>query len=152
MRLLAPLCVAATVVLFGSGVAIGLLHGHALQIVRRLHGPAAVIWLALLGLHVLVYLGRALRSTAEEALPAKRRPVRGTTARAYALATVVICGLVVGGATVPAQHRWSNLRREHDERRGIGQPAQSTDRKAPFSHVQSQRPQFSTTGSAIPSA
>src|SRR5437870_1550764 len=69
MRLLAPLFVAATVVLFGSGVAMGLLHGHALQIVRRLHGPAAVIWLALLGLHVLVYLGRALR-----ALP--RKPCR----------------------------------------------------------------------------
>ena len=152
MRLLAPLFVAATVVLFGSGVAMGLLHGHALQIVRRLHGPAAVIWLALLGLHVLVYLGRALRSTAEEALPAKRRPVRGTTARAYALATVVICGLVVGGATVPAQRRWVDLRRDRHERRGIGLPAQPTARKAPFSIAQAQRPQFSTTGSAIPSA
>ena len=45
LRLLAPLLVAATVVLFGSGVAMGILHGHALQIARRLHGPASVIWL-----------------------------------------------------------------------------------------------------------
>jgi hypothetical protein len=118
MRLLAPLFVAATVVLFGSGVAMGLLHGHALQIARRLHGPASVIWLLLLGLHVLAYLGRALRSTAEDALPAKRKPVRGMTARAYAVATVVICGLALGAATVPAQHRWVDLRRDHHDRTG----------------------------------
>jgi hypothetical protein len=43
MRLLAPLFVAATVVLFGSGVAMGLVHGEALDIARRLHGPASVI-------------------------------------------------------------------------------------------------------------
>lgn len=113
MRLLAPLFVAATVVLFGSGVAMGLLHGHALQIARNLHGPASVIWLGLLGLHVLVYLVRALRRTAEDALPGKREPVRGTTARAYALAAVVVGGLVLGAATVPAQHRWVDLRRHH---------------------------------------
>src|SRR5581483_8430455 len=63
MRLLAPLFVVATVILFGSGVAMGLLHGHALQIARDLHGPASVGWLVLLGLHVLVYLSRAVRST-----------------------------------------------------------------------------------------
>ena len=72
MRLLAPLLVVATVVLFGSGVAMGLLHGHALQVARRLHGPASVIWLLLLGLHVLVYLGRALRDTADEVRPDTR--------------------------------------------------------------------------------
>lgn len=117
MRLLAPLFVAATVVLFGSGVAMGLLHGHALQIARRLHGPASVIWLLLLGLHVLVYLRRALSSTVQDALPAKRATVRGATTRAYALAAVLICGLVVGGATVPAQHRWVDLRRDHHDRK-----------------------------------
>ena len=73
MRLLAPLFVVATVVLFGSGVAMGFLHGHSLQIARRLHGPASVIWLLLLGVHVLVYLGRALRSTADDVLPEDRR-------------------------------------------------------------------------------
>ena len=128
MRLLAPLFVAATVVLFGSGVAMGLLHGHALQTARRVHGPASVIWLVLLGLHVLVYLGRALRSTAEDALPAKRKPMRGTTGRATALATVVLFGLVLGGATVPVQHHWVNIRRDHHERRdgaaGLSRPAE----------------------------
>jgi len=119
MRLLAPLFVTATIVLFGSGIAMGLLHGHALQLARRLHGPASVIWLLLLGLHVLVYIGRAVTSTANDALPAKRKPLRGASGRAYALATVVICGLVIGAATVPAQHRWVDLpRHRHDHKRG----------------------------------
>jgi hypothetical protein len=147
MRLLAPLFVVATVVLFGSGVAMGLLHGHALQLARRLHGPASVIWLVLLGLHVLVYLGRALRDTADDVRPADPTPVRGKTARRYALATAVVCGLLLGSALVPAQHRWINIRHDHQDREG-----QSAARSRPFSHVQSQRPQFSTTGNAIPMA
>jgi hypothetical protein len=119
MRLLAPLFVAATVVLFGSGVAMGLLHGHDLQIARNLHGPAAVVWLALLGLHVLVYLGRAWKRTADDALPAKRRPLSGARARAFAVAAAVILGLALGVATVPAQHRWVDLRHGHHDHRAV---------------------------------
>src|SRR5262249_58280630 len=48
MRLLAPLFVAATVALFASGVAMGILHGHALPIARHIHGPPPVVWLVLL--------------------------------------------------------------------------------------------------------
>jgi hypothetical protein len=117
MRLLAPLFVAATVVLFGSGVAMGVLHGHDLQIARNLHGPASVIWLALLGLHTLVYLGRALNRAADDALPAKRRPLSGARARAFALTAAVIFGLALGAATVPAQHRWVDLRHDHHDHR-----------------------------------
>jgi hypothetical protein len=116
MRVLAPLFVAATVVLFGSGVAMGILHGHPLQVARQLHGPASVIWLLLLGVHLLVYLGQAVRSTVHDALPTARVPARGTMARLCALAGVLILGLVLGGATVPAQHRWVDLRRDHHHR------------------------------------
>jgi hypothetical protein len=122
MRLLAPLFVAATVVLFGSGIAMGVLHGHALQFARRLHGPASVIWLVLLGLHVVVYIRRAWTSTARDALPAQREPVRGTTVRAYAVAAVVVCGLALAAATVPAQHRWVDLPRDHHDRKGASRP------------------------------
>jgi hypothetical protein len=104
-------------VLFGSGVAMGLLRGHELQIARNLHGPASVIWLALLGLHVLVYLGRALNRTAEDALSAKRRPLSGAKARALALTAAVIVGLALAAATVPAQHRWVDLRHDHHDHR-----------------------------------
>lgn len=113
MRLLAPLFVAATVVLFGSGVAMGLLHGSALVIARNLHGPASVVWLILLGVHVLIYLRRALTQAAEDVEPSTRSAVRGTASRVGALAAVVVCGFVLGLATLPAQHRWVDLRRDH---------------------------------------
>ncbi len=149
MRLLAPLFVVATVVLFGSGVAMGFLHGHSLQIARRLHGPASVIWLLLLGTHVLVYLGRALRSTADDVRQEERTPpVPGKTARLYALATAVVCGLVLGAAFIPSQHRWVNIRHDHHDRRD----SQSAARNRRLSYTHCQRPQFSTTGSAIPIA
>jgi hypothetical protein len=131
MRLLAPLFVTATVVLFSSGVAMGILHAHALQLARRLHGPASVIWLLLLGVHVLVYLGGALRSTAHDVMPAKRMPARGTAARAYALAAVVISGFVLGAATVPAQHRWIDLSRDHQHRRAASRPCDPSSDYAP---------------------
>ena len=44
MRLLAPLLVAFTMLLFGSGVAMGFVHGSTLQLARRIHGPAAFFW------------------------------------------------------------------------------------------------------------
>jgi hypothetical protein len=122
MRLLAPLFVTATVVLFGSGVAMGILHGHALQIARRLHGPASVIWLLILGVHVLVYFRRALKKTAEYVVPATRSPAHGGTARAYALSAAVISGLVLGAATVPTQHRWVDLPRDHHDRKAAPTP------------------------------
>jgi hypothetical protein len=119
MRLLAPLFVAATVALFGSGVAMGFLHGSALQIMRRVHGPASAIWLALFGLHVLVYSTRALKRAAGDVLPKTRTQARGAAARICLLAVVVVCGLALGAAALPAQHRWTNL--PHDEHaRGEG--------------------------------
>ena len=114
MRLLAPLLVAATVVLFGSGVAMGVLHGHALQIARRLHGPSSVIWLVLIAVHVVVYLRRALIDSSGDLRPATRSRVPGATWRSYALAATLIFGVVAGAATIPSQHRWIDLPRHHD--------------------------------------
>jgi hypothetical protein len=116
MRLLAPLLVAATVILFGSGVAMGVLHGHALQVARRLHGPASVIWLVLIGVHVLVYLKRALISSGEDLRSASRQGVQGATWRSYALGSALAVGLVAGAATIPVQHHWVHLTRHHDHR------------------------------------
>lgn len=116
MRVLAPLFVLATIALFGSGVAMGLLHGHALALARSVHGPSSVIWLGLLGLHIVVYLGRAWRRAAGDVLPHTRDRARGVAARTAAIGAVAVCGLILGGATVPAQHRWVNLRRDRHDR------------------------------------
>lgn len=119
MRLLAPLLVVFTVVLFGSGVAMGFLHGHPLEIARRLHGPAAFFWTLLVGLHVLVYIGRALRSAAADVTPATRR-APGARSRIYLVAAALAAGLVLGAATLPSQHPWLHLTSKHlhDDGRG----------------------------------
>ena len=80
MRLLAPFLVVATVILFASGVAMGVLHGQPLSIARRLHGPASVIWIVLVGVHALVYLQRALTSSAEDATALVRAAARRESA------------------------------------------------------------------------
>jgi hypothetical protein len=114
MRMLAPLLVLWTVVLFGSGVAMGVLHGQALDVARRLHGPSAFLWTVTLGAHVLVYLGRAIRSARSDARPSTRREARGAHARAWVAAAAIVVGLGVGAATLPAQHHWLHLPARHE--------------------------------------
>ena len=114
MRLLAPLLVAFTVLLFGSGVAMGFVHGHALQIARRIHGPAAFFWTVTVGLHVLLYIRRALRSTAQDILPRTRAEAAGAALRTLLLATALAGGLVVGIALLPDLHVWLHLPGRHD--------------------------------------
>jgi hypothetical protein len=113
MRLLAPLLVAATVALFGSGVAMGVLHGHALMTAPKVHGPASTAWIVLLGVHVLAYLRRTLVKASEEVVPATRAAVTGARSRVYLIAAVVVGGVAIAAATVPAQYRWVDLPRDH---------------------------------------
>jgi hypothetical protein len=107
------LLVAATLVLFASGVAMGFLHGHDLTVARRLHGPASVVWLAVVGVHVLVYLRRAVSSGAEDVTLSSRAAGHDARLRVGTIATVVATGLIAGIATVPLQHHWVDLRRDH---------------------------------------
>ncbi|HEY1479934.1 MAG TPA: hypothetical protein VGF46_07870 [Gaiellales bacterium] len=116
MRLLAPLLVASTLVLFASGVAMGYTHGNALSLARRLHGPSSVAWLILVGLHVLVYLRRALLSTREDVVA--RAAVRGAWPRTLLLAATIAAGAAVAVALVPAQHRWLHLHGDHHHKDG----------------------------------
>lgn len=113
MRLMAPLLVAATLVLFGSGVSMGFLHGSALQLARRLHGPSSVIWMILVGVHVLAYLQRALLSTREDIVGSTRVAVRGAWVRTALLGAAIGAGVVLAVALVPAQHRWLHLHGDH---------------------------------------
>jgi hypothetical protein len=138
MRILAPLLVAATIVLFGSGVAMGFLHGHSLRAARQLHGPASVVWMLLLGVHVLVYLKRAMVATKDDVDPSLRSAVRGAGARSLVLATAIVTGLVVGLGTVSMQHRWLHLPPKHDHRDGSATtrtPGANTDSRSQASRL-----------------
>lgn len=118
MRMLAPFLVVFTVLLFGSGVAMGFLHGHALEVARRIHGPAAVGWLLTLGAHVLVYTPRAIRAVGGDLRGRTRVQADGAQLRAYLIAAAVTGGLVVALATLPVQHLWLHLPSRHDHAHG----------------------------------
>jgi hypothetical protein len=113
MRLLAPLLVAATVILFASGVAMGFTHGSSLRLARRLHGPASVAWMILLGVHFLVYIRRALFTAKEDVDPSMRAGARGVRARTLVVVAATVAGIAVGVATVPVQHHWLHLHGDH---------------------------------------
>lgn len=114
MRLLAPLLVAFTVLVFGSGIAMGFVHGNALQLVRRIHGPAAFFFTVTIGAHVLMYIRRALRSTAEDLSPRTRTEATGATVRTFLLAAAIAGGLVVAVALLPDLHVWLHLPARQD--------------------------------------
>ena len=136
MRLLAPVFVAATVVLFASGVAMGFLHGHSLSVARGLHGPASVVWIALLGIHALVYLKRAAISSAGDLMRSSRAAVAGVKVRASLVGVAVVSGLVIAVATVPAQHRWVDLRHGHHGEHDAGPSrAMGWERSRSLSHA-----------------
>jgi len=114
MRLLAPILVAATVVLFASGVAMGITHGRALHIARQLHGPASVVWMVLVGVHVLVYLRRALVSVKEDVAASSRAAVSGARARTALVVAAIVAGVIAGAATLPVRQHWLHLPSKHD--------------------------------------
>ena len=114
MRLLAPILVTATVVLFASGVAMGITHGRTLHIARQLHGPASVIWMVLVGVHVLVYLKRAIVSAREDVAASSRAAVRGAGARTALVVAAIVAGVVAGAATLPVRQHWLHLPSKHD--------------------------------------
>jgi hypothetical protein len=129
MRLLAPLLVFATVVVFGSGVAMGILHGRSLDLARQLHGPASVAWMLLLGVHVLAYLRRAIVSAKEDVAPASRGSVRGAKWRTYLLVGAIVAGIAAAAGALPVQHRWLHLPPKHDHRDRTAAPSPNAERR-----------------------
>jgi len=125
MRLLAPLLVAATVVVFGSGVAMGFLHGSSLSLVRELHGPASVAWMVLLGIHVLAYLRQAILSAKEDVAPDSRASVPGAKARTYLLIGAIVAGIGAAAGALPVQHYWLHLPPKHHHRDRTATPART---------------------------
>jgi hypothetical protein len=125
MRALAPLLIVTTLALFGSGVAMGFAHGQQLDVARRLHGPASVIWLLLVGAHVLVHVRAALSGSREDVRRSSRTAVRGSRGRTIAVAGALVAGVAVGAAALPLQHNWLHLPRRHGHEDGAGASSRS---------------------------
>src|SRR5262249_46578641 len=119
LRLMAPVLVAATVVLFGTGVAF-LAVGHGGGLLLTLHAASFAVWGVAIGIHVLAYLERVVRFGLADWRSRERRPRR--PARLARVGGATVLGLVVAGATYPAQSSWLAHRhhRGHDFGRDDG--------------------------------
>jgi hypothetical protein len=104
MRLLAPLLVAATVVLFASGVAF-LITDDRGGLLLSIHAVSFGVWGVLMIVHLFVYLRRALQHGLADWRPATRS-AEGATLRRSPLAGAVALGVTLALATYPMQTAW----------------------------------------------
>src|SRR5207237_2036393 len=88
LRLLAPVLVAATTVLFGTGIALLLTDRRGALV--GVHKLSFIVWLAVAGVHVLAHAVRVAGSLAAEWL--RRDPVHGDVLRVFDLAEPVGLG------------------------------------------------------------
>jgi hypothetical protein len=102
--LVAPVLIASTLVLFGTGVAL-LIVGQTSGTIVGLHKASFVVWLAAAGVHVLAHaleLPRFLRSRAP-----------GAALRVAVAAGTVVTGLAVATVTLPAADRLQDRASSH---------------------------------------
>jgi hypothetical protein len=101
--LVAPLTVASTVVVFGTGVLLVLMHPQR-GIVLGLHKASFVVWFGTMAAHVLGHVLK-LPGLARADLG---RGEPGARLRQLLVAGAIVAGLVVAVAGLPAAHSWAH--------------------------------------------
>jgi hypothetical protein len=130
MRLLAPLVVISTVVVFLSGVALLLVGPSSRQDLLPVHKVSFIVWVSVTVLHVLGHLAelpRALGVRRETmgyvnggGASWQRTPMRaGGAGRVLSLSAVLLSGIVLALALVPQYAPWLNAQRERDARHAL---------------------------------
>lgn len=110
MRLLAPLVVLSTVVVFASGVALMLVGPSSRDVLLPVHKVSFFVWLAATGLHVLGHLAELPRVLAptDTGLAALEERRAGRGGRALALSGMLVAGLVLGIVSISQFGAWVN--------------------------------------------
>jgi hypothetical protein len=107
LRMLAPLLVLLTVVVFASGVALvlaGSPHGSTLFTV---HKASFILWFIVAAIHIVYYLFRVPRVIgAESGRPPRARGAANRGLRFAALAGALVVGVGLGLAFLPSAHSW----------------------------------------------
>ena len=108
LRLLAPVLVAATVMVFASGVWLMLL-GHKSDNVLLLHKASFIVWGAVFGIHFLAHLPRMFRSLRGEWTVPSRRAVPGSYLRAGLVTASIGAGLVLALSLLSLIAAWHGV-------------------------------------------
>jgi hypothetical protein len=121
LRVLAPVLIASTLSLFGSGVAL-IVAGHGGGVLLTVHTVSFVVWGVLMIVHVAAYFRRSLRAGTADWRRTAGLLVAGGRARRAALGAALLAGVIVALATYPTQQAWLSHRRDHREQAGTLRP------------------------------
>ncbi len=129
LRVLAVPLVAATLVLFGTGVAF-LVTGDGGGILLELHVVSFGVWGVIMVVHVLAYLPQVLRHGLADWQP--RHALAGAGPRRALVVGSLAAGAVLAVASYPAQTAWLSHHHDHGDRRAASRerrnPRQTTER------------------------
>jgi hypothetical protein len=101
----APIVVASTIVLFGTGVAL-LVRGPGGGLLLGLHKASFVVWLGATAVHVLWYVARVPALASADWRPVLR--IGGVALRAGLVLAVLGAGIVLAASTLPLAHPWTH--------------------------------------------
>lgn len=105
LRLLAPVLVATTVGVLGTGVAL-LVLGHRSGLVLEAHKVSFIVWGVVFGVHFLAHLPRAARALAREWSASGGTRITGARARGAAVAVSLGSGLALALALLGLITAW----------------------------------------------
>ncbi len=105
LRLLAPILVIATAVVFVTGVLL-LLLGHGSDSLKQIHKVSFIVWGACFGVHFLAHLPKMLRSLRSDWTTAARRRIPGAGPRASLLAGSLLSGIVLAVLFLSSVSDW----------------------------------------------
>jgi hypothetical protein len=105
LRLLAPVLVAATAVVFVTGIWL-LLIGHRSDLLLLLHKVAFIIWGGVFAIHFLAHLPRVIRSLRANWGTVRRQAVPGTGPRGMLVAASLGAGLALALSLLGAIAGW----------------------------------------------
>lgn len=106
LRLLGPVLVTLTLIVFASGIALLLTPTawHARMLL--LHKASFILWIAAMAVHVLGHLPDTARLAPRDWMQHTRTQVRGAGLRQWSIAASLSLGLVLAFITIPEVGRW----------------------------------------------
>lgn len=107
LRVLAPLLVADTLVLIGSGIGLVVVGPGQEGLMLRLHALSTLLWIPLLAIHAVAYLSRIPRLVADDwdASPATRAP--GRSLRLGVSLGALLAGTIAAILVLPVATSWA---------------------------------------------
>lgn len=107
LRMLAPLVVITTLVVFASGVLLLFIGPSSRSTLFPIHKVAFFLWLAVTAIHVLAHLPELPRSLRADYEPVGfREDIPGRSGRMMALAGALVLGLVLAALVIPDFSAW----------------------------------------------